>query len=41
MAVPNKKSHEFVNETFALLLEQLEIEDSGFEELDELLNMAE
>jgi NMD protein affecting ribosome stability and mRNA decay len=41
MAVPNKKSHEFVNETFDLLLEQLEIEDSGFEELDELLNMAE
>jgi ribosomal protein L37E len=41
IAEPNKKSHEFVNETFDLLLEQLEIEDSGFEELDELLNMAE
>jgi hypothetical protein len=41
IAVPNAKSRSFIEETFDLLLEQLEIEDSGFEELDELLNMAE
>jgi hypothetical protein len=41
IAVPNKKSQGFIDETFNLLLEHLEIEDSGFEELDELLNMAE
>lgn len=41
IALPNKKSREFVDETFRLLLDALEIEDSGFEELDELLNMAE
>jgi len=41
IAVPNSKSRSFIEETFDLLLEQLEIEDSGFEELDELLNMAE
>jgi hypothetical protein len=41
IAVPNSKSRSFIEETFDLLLEQLETEDSGFEELDELLNMAE
>ncbi len=41
IAEPNKRSHEFVNETFSLFLERLEIEDSGFEELDELLNVDE
>ena len=41
IAEPNKISHAFVNETFALLLIALGIEDSGFEELNELLNMSE
>lgn len=41
IAEPNEKSLEFVNETFHLLLERLEIEDSGFDELHELLDVAE
>jgi hypothetical protein len=37
----NDTSANYVNETFALLLEKLEIEDEGFDDLDELLNAAE
>jgi hypothetical protein len=34
-------SENYINETFALLLERFEIEDQGFEDLDELLSAAE
>lgn len=34
-------SENYINETFALLLEKLEIEDQGFDDLDELLSAAE
>jgi hypothetical protein len=34
-------SENYINETFDLLLEKFEIEDQGFEDLDELLNAAE
>jgi hypothetical protein len=37
----NESSERYINETFGLLLELLEIEDQGFEELDELLSAAE
>lgn len=37
----NESSERYINETFGLLLELLEIEDQGFEELDELLSEAE
>jgi len=34
----NDKSANYINETFALLLQMLEIEDEGFDGLDELLS---
>ena len=34
-------SENYINETFDLLLERFEIEDQGFEDLDELLSAAE
>lgn len=37
----NDSSVKYIDETFALLLEQLEIEDQGFEDLNELINAAE
>lgn len=33
---PTEKSTELINETFQLLLEAMEIEDEGFESLDDL-----
>jgi hypothetical protein len=33
-------SNRFVNETFALLLASLEVEDEGFEELDDVFMVA-
>jgi hypothetical protein len=36
----NDESKKFINETFSLLLEQLEVEDQGFEDFDELLSAA-
>lgn len=38
---PTDKSEMFVNETFDLLLSGLEIEDSGFETLDDLLAQSD
>ena len=41
IAVLNESSERYINEAFGFLLELLEIEDQGFEELDELLSAAE
>lgn len=41
IAEANDQSEKFINETFILLLESLEVEDQGFEDFDELLNAAE
>ena len=38
---PNVLVEGFVNETFDLLLSALEIEDEGFESLDDILGLAE
>lgn len=35
------KASNFINETFASLLSTLEIEDEGFDDLDEVLDFAE
>lgn len=36
----NETSEKYIEETFALLLEELEIEDQGFEDLEALLKAA-
>lgn len=41
IAVANDASERFVTETFDLLLSALEIEDQGFEDLQELMDAAE
>jgi NMD protein affecting ribosome stability and mRNA decay len=38
IADQNDESERFINETFSLLLERFEIEDQGFESIDELLD---
>lgn len=37
---PGKESEKFIDETFQLLLEGLEVEDSGFETFEEVLDAA-
>jgi hypothetical protein len=37
LVVPNENAIAMINETFVILLATLEIEDSGFESLDDLL----
>lgn len=38
---PGQESEKFINETFQLLLETLEVEDSGFESFDDVLEASE
>jgi hypothetical protein len=40
IVVGNDRAKAFIDETFALLLEGLEIEDRGFKKLSEVLNEA-
>lgn len=39
IVLPTEMAHQFVNETFDLLLSGLGIEDEGFESLDDILNL--
>jgi len=41
IAEVNETSEKYINETFELLLELLEVEDQGFEDLDEVMSAAE
>lgn len=41
IVVANEKTHGFINETFDLLLAGLELEDTGFTDLNDLLNESE
>lgn len=41
IVVANDKTARFIEETFALLLAGLEVEDTGFKVLEDLLNEAE
>jgi len=41
IVLPSQQSAVYIDETFDLLLNALNIEDTGFESLDELLNSAD
>lgn len=41
IVVANERTHAFINETFELLLAGLEVDDTGFEELTDVLDQAE
>lgn len=41
IVVANERTHAFIDETFELLLAGLEVDDTGFEELTDVLDKAE
>lgn len=41
IVIANERTRAFIEETFALLLEALDCEDSGFESLESVLGLAE
>jgi len=41
IVVPQPPAEELVRETFSLLLASLKVDDEGFEDLDEILDLAE
>ena len=40
LVLPTKQSEIYIEETFSLLIAALEVEDTGFESLDEMLGLA-
>lgn len=41
LVTPNEKTATFINETFDILLELFQVEDTGFGELDEIVGLSE